>query len=203
MIPKLATFLIAGVLALPAQAREAPEWIVRVGVHPIQPQTTNHASLHVSDGVAFSASGTYMVARRMGIELFAAAPVEHDIGYVRDGEVAGKVAEVEHLPVALSAQYHFIDAAGRARAYVGIGLSYVNFINERTRGALAGADLDLASSLGLAAQAGLDLAIGGNWFVTIDARWLDIDTRARIDGRDAGNIEIDPYAVGMAIGRRF
>ncbi|MBL8267445.1 OmpW/AlkL family protein, partial [Steroidobacter sp.] len=87
--------------------------------------------------------------------------------------------------------------------YVGAGLNYTLFFDEKTTGALDGADLELDPSWGLAAQLGLDVHLGGSWFANIDARWLDIDTDAKLDGASLGTVEIDPYAFGVSIGRRF
>jgi outer membrane protein len=140
-----------------------------------------------------------MATERWGVEVFAALPVSHDITLLD----TGKVAEVKQLPSTASLQYHFFDPNGRIRGYVGAGLSYTTFMDESTSGALTGTDLQLDSSLGPAAQAGLDFDLGRAWFVSIDARWFDIDTAARLDGARLGTLEIDPYAFGMSIGRRL
>ena len=36
-----------------------------------------------------------------------------------------------------------------------------------------------------------------------DARWFDIDSDAKLNGASLGTVEIDPYAFGLSIGRRF
>ncbi|HTJ17991.1 MAG TPA: OmpW family outer membrane protein, partial [Steroidobacteraceae bacterium] len=59
------------------------------------------------------------------------------------------------------------------------------------------------ASLGPAAQVGLDFDLGRAWFLSIDARWFDIDTAAHLNDARLGTLEIDPYAVGMSIGRRL
>lgn len=197
--------LIAAIAAIgfawtsPTQAQDAARWIIRAGVHPIQPKPNNHPSVRVGDGAALTASGTYMLSRHWGLDLLAALPVEHDIRFVS----GDKAASVRQLPPTLSLQYHFLDSTGRARAYVGVGLNYTTFFNERTTGALTGQSLRLDSSLGPAAQLGLDIDVGKAWFVGIDARWFDIDTRATVGGIPLGTVEIDPYALGLTIGRRL
>jgi outer membrane protein len=100
-------------------------------------------------------------------------------------------------------QYQFLDPNGRVHGYAGIGMAYAGFVRERTSGAWAGAALQLESSLGAAVHAGLDLDVGGGWTVSIDARWFDIDAEPLLNGRGFGTVEIDPYAVGMTIGRRL
>jgi outer membrane protein len=191
--------LIGLVAASAAQAQELPRWILRAGVHPVQPKPHNHEQLQVGDGAAISFAATYMLSRHWGIEALAALPVEHEI--VLKG--SGTVARVRQLPPTLSLQYHFIDPNGRIRGYLGAGINHTSFFDESTRGVLLQSELNLADSWGPAVQAGLDFDLVRRWFVNIDARWFDIDTAARLDGASLGTVEIDPYAVGMTIGRRL
>ena len=197
LVPVIA--LAMSVAVCRAQAQESPQWILRAGVHPIQPRPRGHAPLQVSDGAAVTIAATYMATERWGVEVFAALPVTHDVT-LRD---AGKVAEVKQVPSTASLQYHFLDPNGRIRGYVGAGLNYTAFMDESTTGALTGTDLRLGSSLGPAAQVGLDFDVGRAWFVSIDARWFDVDARAHWNGARFGALETDMYAVGMSIGRRL
>lgn len=180
-------------------AQDAPHWNLRAGVHPVQPKLHNSDLIDVGDGAAVTFAATYMLDSHWGIEAFAALPVSHDLT-LRDQGHAGRI---EQLPPTVSIQYYFYDPNGRIRAYVGAGLNYTVFFNERTSGALTGAELSLASSIGPSAQLGLDFDLARAWFVALDARWFDIDTEARLDGARLGTIEIDPYAVGLFIGRRL
>lgn len=191
--------LALSVAVCTAQAQESPQWLLRAGVHPLQPKPRNHPQLHVGDGAAITFAATYMATRNWGLEVFTALPVTHDVT-LRD---MGKVAGVKQLPSTASLQYHFFDPNGRIHGYVGAGLNYTTFMDESTTGALTGTDLRLDASLGPAAQVGLDFDLGRAWFVSIDARWFDIDTPARLNGARLGTLEIDPYAVGMSIGRRL
>lgn len=191
--------LITVVAASAAQAQELPQWILRAGVHPVQPKPHNHEQLQVGDGTAITFAATYMLSPHWGIEAMAALPVEHEI-VVKD---SGAVARFRQLPPTLSLQYHFMDPNGRIRGYLGAGINRTSFFDESTRGVLQESELNLADSWGPAVQAGLDFDLGQRWFVNIDARWFDIDTVARLNGTSLGTVEIDPYAVGMTIGRRL
>jgi outer membrane protein len=197
LAPAIALALSVGVGT--AQAQESPQWILRAGIHPIQPKPRNHPQLQVGHGAAVTVAATYMLAERWGTEVFAATPVTHDVTL----RGTGKVAEFKQLPSTLSLQYHFLDPNGRIRGYIGAGLNYTIFMDADTTGALAGTQLRLDSSLGPAAQVGLDFDLGRAWFVSIDARWFDIDTPVHLNGARLGTVEIDPYAVGMSIGRRL
>jgi outer membrane protein len=139
-----------------------------------------------------------MLAPNWGVELLASLPFTHDI--TLNG--AGVVAETDLLPPTLSAQYYF-NPNGRVRPYVGAGLNYTVFSDERTWGPLQGTKLELDPSFGPAAQLGVEIDVIPGWIVNVDARWFDIDTDASLGGADLGTVEIDPAAFGLSIGHRF
>ena len=190
---------LALLLAGGAGAANASDWIVRVGGHYVDPKSDNHEVVSVDSGQSLTFNATYMLAPHWGVELLAAWPFSHDITLNADGS---KVAETKHLPPTLSLQYHFLPD-GKIRPYVGAGLNATIFFDEKTSGALAGTDLSLDDSFGAAAQLGVDFALSGDWLLNVDARWIDIDTDARLDGTGIGSVAIDPYAFGISVGRRF
>jgi outer membrane protein len=181
-----------------AQAQDVGHWIWRVGVHDIEPKSHNNDIVNVDSAYMLTFNGTYLFAPHWGVELLASLPFQHDVNL----NGGGKVAEVKHLPPTLSLQYHF-NPNGKWRPYVGAGLNYTVFFDESTTGALAGSDLKLDDSFGAAAQLGLDVELGGPWFANVDVRWFDIDSDAKVNGVSIGTVEIDPYAFGVSIGRRF
>ncbi|HKQ12688.1 MAG TPA: OmpW family outer membrane protein [Steroidobacteraceae bacterium] len=191
--------LMAAIAASQAQAQQQPQWILRAGAHPVQPKPHNHEQLQVGDGTAITFAATYMLDSHWGLEAFAALPVEHEIAL----KGSGLVANIHQLPATLSLQYHFPDPNGRIRGFLGAGINRTTFFDESTGGAWQGSELHLAESWGPALQAGLDFDIGQRWFISIDARWFDIDTSTQLSGANLGTVEIDPYAVGMTIGRRW
>lgn len=193
-----ATILATIILAQAAAAQDAGEWIVRSGFHSMEPKSGNHALVEVANQIGLTFNATYMFAPNWGVELFAALPFTHGLTF--DG--SGEVAEIDLMPPTLSAQYHF-NPNGSVRPYVGAGLSYTRFADERTWGVLQGETLALDASFGPAVQLGVDVEVIPGWFVTADARWFDIDTDATLDGADLGTVEIDPYAFGVSIGHRF
>jgi outer membrane protein len=193
-----ATILAAMGLVQAAVAQDAGEWIIRSGFHSIQPKSRNHALVEVESQIGLTFNATYMFASRCGVELLGALPFSHEI--TLNG--AGVAAETDLLPPTLSVQYHF-NPNGRVRPYAGAGLNYTIFSDERTYGALQGAKLELDPSFGPAVQLGIDVDVIPGWFLSVDARWFDIDTDAKLNGADLGTVEIDPYAFGLSIGHRF
>lgn len=183
--------------SLPAQAQEAGDWTFSVGAHAVAPKSGNGRlaggalAADVGDAWRPTVTAEYWFSRTWGLEILAALPFEHDIRL--NGAAAGST---KHLPPTVTLQYHF--EGERVRPFVGVGVNYTVFFEEQTRGPLAGTELDLGSSFGLAAHAGVDFAVGDAKWIRLDARWIDIDTDVRVNGTDVGTVAIDPLVYGAA-----
>jgi len=193
----LATGLLTGV----ANAYQAGDWLVRGGIWGAFPKSDNLSlplgTVEVDDGVTFGFNITHMISPNLGVELLGAWPFSHDI------KLGGrKVGETKHLPPTVTLQYHFLPQ-NPIRPYVGLGLNYTFFFDEGTTGALTGTKLSLKDSWGLAAQAGVDIDVTPDWFLNLDVHYIDIDTKAKVNGASLGTVEIDPWVFGINLGARF
>ena len=193
----LATGLLTGV----ANAYQAGDWLVRGGIWGAFPKSDNLSlplgTVEVDDGVTFGFNITHMISPNLGVELLGAWPFSHDI------KLGGrKVGETKHLPPTVTLQYHFLPQ-NPVRPYVGLGLNYTFFFDEGTTGALTGTKLSLKDSWGLAAQAGVDIDVTPDWFLNLDVHYIDIDTKAKVNGASLGTVEIDPWVFGINLGTRF
>src|SRR5690606_28415151 len=157
-----------------------------LGLGPLPPT-------EVGNSVRPTITAEYFIADNLGIEVLAALPFQHDI----DVRGVGKVGSTKHLPPVVSLQYHFANAS-KATPFLGVGLNYTTFFSEETTGALAGTELSLDDSWGLAVHAGIDFAIGERNAIRIDARWADIDTDVEVNGIEVGTANIDPLVYGAA-----
>lgn len=184
--------------ALPAVAAEAGQWQIAVGVHNVDPKSDNGSvvggalDVEVGSDVKPTITAEYFFTNNLGLEILAAWPFEHDISI----KGLGKVGSTKHLPPTISLQYHF--GEGSVRPFVGAGINYTYFSSEKTTGPLAGTDLELDASFGAAAHAGIDFDVGAKGAVRVDARWIDIDTDAKLNGADIGTVNIDPLIYGVA-----
>ncbi len=200
---KMKTLLAAGIaLGLgftgTASAFEPGDWLVRVGASYVSPASDNSDIVSVESATSATINFSYMMTDIWALELLAAYPFEHDIELL-DGT---KVGSTEHLPPTLSLQYHFMPTE-TFQPYLGFGINYTNFFSEKTTGPLTGLDLELGDSWGIAGQAGFDVLLSDNVFLNLDVRYIDIDTKARLDGESLGKVEIDPWVFGGHIGFRF
>lgn len=202
----VAAALTALLAAGPANALERGDIIIKAGFHNVDPKSDNGrvdalaADIDVDDDVQFTFDFTYMLSPNWGVEVLAALPFEHDVA------VGGNtVGSTKHLPPTISALYYF-NPQSDVRFYVGAGVNITLFFEEDTRGALAGADLELDTSFGPAVVAGVDFKLNDNWFINADVRWMDIDTDATITApglRLEPTVEIDPIVYGVNVGYKF
>ena len=203
MLRKLTLAIVVAIGAATAAHAEQGDWQVKIGAHAVDPKSNNG---HLAGGTlaagvdsAWSPTVTleYSVTKNLGIEVLAALPFEHDVKLN-----GAKAATVKQLPPTVSLQWHFVPDA-KVSPFIGVGVNYTRFSSIDETGPLSGAKLDLGDSWGLAAHAGVDVALAPRWSLTVDARWIDIDTDAKVGGVKVGSVAIDPFVYGVALGYRF
>ena len=207
----IAALMAAG----PAQA-EKGDWIVRVRAIMVAPNektgpvtpTFPTANTSVENSYAPELDFTYMATKHIGAELILATTKHHVTG---QGPLAGvgKLAGTWVLPPTLTLQYHLAPDA-HVRPYVGAGLNYTIFYNEKASAALNSAigktDVHLKDSVGYALQAGLDFDLTRRVFANLDVKYIDIDTKAKLTTGALINrerVHLDPLVVGIGLGMRF
>lgn len=108
------------------------------------------------------------------------------------------------------AQYYFGDKQDKLRPYLGVGVNYTTFFDEKfnDNGKDAGlSNLSLKDSWGVAAQAGLDYNLDEHWMLNMSVWWMNIETKTRFDDA-AGNhhsidTRLDPWVFMFGAGYRF
>ncbi|MFM7799409.1 MAG: OmpW family outer membrane protein, partial [Planctomycetota bacterium] len=179
---------------------QSTDWIVRGGISQVDPKSGDlalspTAKLGVDDDSGFSFDITKMLNEKWGLELFAAPSLKHST--TSDTATASTLyGKVEPVIQTITGQYHF-NPAGRARPYVGAGLGYAQFNGETPAG------LSLGRSWGPTAVAGIDLGITKRFFVNASARWVDMDSRVRLNGTKVGTVNLDPMIYSINLGYRF
>lgn len=204
MLKSAATLaLVSGLCAGTAQAYEAGAWLGRIGLYGAFPESDN---LNVAPGININAdnaysvgfNATYMVNPNIGIELLAGLPFRTEMNLTGEG----KVGKAKFLPPTLSVQYHLMPE-GTVHPYVGLGVNYTYFFDEKATGALSGNSLKLDGSWGIAGQLGIDVDVAPNWFVNADLRYISVKTDVTLGGVDMGTADINPWVVGLTVGTKF
>ncbi|HWJ04297.1 MAG TPA: OmpW family outer membrane protein [Steroidobacteraceae bacterium] len=198
---------VAAALAAPVAAHaEQGDWLVRVGLSQVNPEKESleipgTAFLVVDSDVSPTFNVSYFLTKHISTELLAAWPFTHgvDIRPFEGGK--SRVGYVDQLPPTLSLNWHF-NQDGTIRPYIGAGINYTLFSGEETAGPLGGNDLKLDDSFGAAGQVGIDMG-KGNWFVNVNARYIQIESDTTLNGVDIGTLEINPWVYGLHVGYKF
>lgn len=146
---------------------------------------------------------TYFFTDHFGAELILGTS-QHDV-YVDNGSTVVDAGSVRLLPPTLTAQWHF-NPKGKISPYVGAGINYTVFYDV-DNGALA--DVKYDNAFGWALQAGVDVALQGNWSFNVDVKKLFLETDMTADATGVGlapvksSVTLDPWIVGVGVGKMF
>lgn len=212
-------------VAVPASAQTSDETGIRAGDVLLRLRTIVVAPNEKSDGIkpTFPAEkvslgnavmpeidATYMVTDNIGFELIAST-TKHDFSGVSGttGSI-GRLGSTWVLPPTLTAQYHF-NSRGKVRPYVGAGVNYTIFWDEKASAGLQGAvgktGVHMSDSFGWAAQAGVDVDLTRKVFLNLDVKYIDITTDARLDtvaiGSQRTHVKVNPLVFGVGLGVRL
>jgi outer membrane protein len=176
------------------------------GITPAFPQER----LSVGNAVMPELDVTYMATDHIGFELIASTTKHTAKGTSGTTGGIGKLATTWVLPPTLTAQYHFAPAS-HVRPYLGAGINYTIFWNEKASDGLQAAvgttRVHMKDSFGWAAQAGVDMDITPKVFLNLDVKYIDIDTRVQLDTAAAGTqkvkLGLDPLVFGVGLGIRL
>ncbi|OBX05495.1 membrane protein [Gallibacterium genomosp. 3] len=189
-----------------AMAHQAGDIFVRGGPILVVPNTDTHNynggtfDFDVNSNAQLGLTSTYMITDNIGVELLAATPFSHEI------KLGGNtIAKTKHLPPSLYVQYYFLNADSPARPYVGAGLNYTTFFNEKSKFAPV-TDLKLKDSWGPAVNAGIDIKITDKLFFNTSVWWAKIKTKAtfKLNGNpQETRVTLDPAVFFIGLGYKF
>lgn len=226
----LATSLLAAAVAAPsAYAHQAGDILVRAGaVHVSTNESTSNVKLDrpgyanlggkatLNNDTQLGLNFAYMVTDNIGVELLAATPFKHEVHLKNTDVGSGKLGSLKHLPPTLSAVYYPMASGSAFQPYVGAGINYTWFFDEKvTSGAKNGSTfaapltkLKVKNSWGLAAQVGADYMLTDNIMINAQIRYIDIDTTAYAEvangaARAKVNVDVKPWVYMAGIGYKF
>ena len=186
------------VVAGPALAQSQGDWTIGIGVGNVNPKSDNGDlagfQADIDDDTRPIFTFEYFVRDNLGVELLLATPFDHDIAL--DG--VGDIGSTKHLPPTVSLNYHF-PTNSAWKPYIGAGINYTEFFEEES----SLGKLELDSSWGFAVQAGVDYMLSDTGMLRFTARYIDIETDAKLDGTKIGTAEIDPVVLSVSYVMKF
>ena len=219
--------MLAGVAAMPAEAQDdaaerigtrAGDVLLRARAITVAPNERSGSILpafpgekvRIDNSVMPELDLTYMATDNIGFELIASTTKHHADGRSGTTGSIGRLASTWVLPPTLTVQYHFMPRS-TVRPYVGAGINYTIFWNEKASSGLEDAvgrtRVHMSDSVGWAAQAGIDIDLSRKVFLNLDVKYIDIDTTARLDtaaiGTQRVRLNVDPLVFGIGLGLRL
>lgn len=185
-------------------AYETGDWVLRAGAATVDPREDSDLGLGLNSNTQLGLTATYMVTDRIGVGILAATPFQHDVSL--GGAV---IAEVEHLPPTVSAQYFFMDPSSAIQPYAGLGVNYTWTMDEDLTATGTGAglsNLDVDDSIGLAAEVGVDYQITDKVVLNAAVWYIDLQLDVSVDAGAAtltDELEVDPFVYMVGVGYKF
>lgn len=222
-----ATSLLALAIAAPSvQAHQAGDIIVRAGAITVQTKE-NTSSIKLDRPASADLGGkatlgndtqlglnfAYMLTDHFGVELLAASPFKHDVAIkgTAGGIADGKLGSLKHLPPTLSAVFYPLDSKSAFQPYVGAGVTYTWFFDEKVGSSATAAGFDnfrVNNTWGWTAQVGADYMLTDNIMLNGQIRYIDIDTTAYVNNNALGvrakvNVDVEPLVYMVGLGYKF
>lgn len=240
----LATAVSIALLALPVTglAHEADSLVLRLGAVMVEPDESSSdvkvdgigavagAKVGVDNNTQLGINLVYKFTDHLGLGVLGATPFKHDIAGADGLSGVGKLGSTKHLPPTITLQYFPLSPSSRVQPYVGVGINYTTFFEEKTDDNLTavfqavadanlganavkvtGVDMKLDDSFGLAAELGVDLLLTDRLMLNAAIWYADIGTEAQLTGKTAQNVnikakvdvDIDPMVYMVSVGYRF
>ena len=201
-------------------AQSAGTRMVRFGATQIAPQVNSgnmtapsFANTKTDVGSDSQPSGglTYMYTDNISFDLPFAVPFTHKLYGAGALEGAGQLGSVKALPFTVFGQYRFNEATSVLRPYVGLGLTYAYFFDERGSGALTATTnpggtatrLSIDSKFALSPQLGFSYVLNEKW--TMDASFSKtyLKTRTTFSTGQTIDTTLNPNTYSLGLGMKF
>jgi outer membrane protein len=203
-----------------ASAQQAAgTWAVSVGINNISPHETDALSApSIPDSKTKPGSDAQPVLNiiynfddHFSALLGLGTPYTHDLYGSGALSGTGKLGSLKQLPPTLFGQYHFLDASAPVRPYVGVGLTYAMFRDEKGSGTFTAISnpggspttFTVDNAWGVTPQAGVTWDITPRWFLDAWVAKTYISTTVHLSTGQSANAPLNPISEALTVGYRF
>ncbi|MEI8326653.1 MAG: OmpW family outer membrane protein [Betaproteobacteria bacterium] len=205
-------------------AQTAGTWMLRAGattMAPVGPSGCMSAPdygdgsgctrSNVSAATQLAGGVSYMYTDNLSIDLPLGLAFKHDVIGAGSMQGAGKLGEVQGLPITVFLQYRFLQAGSKFRPYVGIGLTYAKFFKEQgsyhltqtTNPGGPATTFTVDSKTVVTPQMGATVALNDKWFANVFYSKAKLGTTTHFSTGQTMHANLDPAAYGVAVGYKF
>ncbi len=199
----------AAVIPAAAHAGVLDRVQVKVGVAAVLPEESAKVSViggdvNISDEYVPTLQLEYFFNDHVSTELMCCF-ARHDVAAVNTALGRVNLGKVTHFPPTVTLKYRWT-SLGALQPYVGAGVNYTHFFNEKTPSSGPVTAIEYGDSVGPALQAGFDYKLDDHWSVNVDARKIWINTDVTIQAgptRIDAEVDVDPWVTTVGVGYRF
>ena len=205
---------------IPCFAQAADRWEIQAGFNRIDPQVRSddltapslpNTKINVDAGDSAIFTIRYALNDEIGMVFFGGLPYTHDIKGAGAIAGVGKIGETKQVSPTLIIQRRFYIPELRLRPYIGTGLTYTYFYDERGSNVLTsltnpGGDpttMKIKAAFGLTFQAGIEYDITDHWFVNAGALKTFISTKSKLSTGQEIKTDLNPISTNFTVGYRF
>lgn len=194
---------------VPAAVETLSPWMIRGRALIVHPQPDADltaggaaiagADVDISTSVVPELDISYFFTPNIAAELILGVTPHRVKG---TGSIDGvRIGDAWLLPPTLMVQYHFTEF-GMIKPYVGAGINYTFFFDEKAKGGFN--KFDLEDTIGFALQAGVDIMIDKHWGINLDVKKIFLEPDVSVNsGAIRGKVKIDPWLIGAGITYRL
>jgi outer membrane protein len=203
-----------------ALAQTAGSWAVALGYNNIAPQGTSdpliapsivNSTTKVSSDAQPIVNFTYMFTDHIAAEFGLGTPYTHKLSGAGSLQGADNLGSLKQLPPTLFGQYRFLEASSAFRPFVGVGVTYAIFRDEKGSGTLTAISnpggppttFTVDNAWGVTPEIGLTYAFNGKWFAEVMAGKTYISTTVHLSTGQTSKAPLNPIVSAVSIGYRF
>ncbi len=163
-----------------------------------------------NDNVVPTVAVEYFFTPNISVETICCVTAHHVS--IAAGTLKGNMAvdDVKIIPATFTAKYHL--PLGAIKPYIGVGPTLFLVISDKPSALVKSVGVTrtkLSSELGVAVQAGADIAMGNGYSLSLDAKKYWVSTTATFYAPVAGGValqtrhKLDPWVVSAGVAYRF
>lgn len=197
-------------LATGAASAQLPHNLqIKVGVSGVLPDesasiSTIGGDVNISDEYVPTTQIEWFFNDQVSAELLCCM-ARHDVVAVNTSLGDVNLGKISHFPPTLTLKYHF-NTDGVLQPYVGAGVNYTLFFDDKVPSGGPVTSIDYDSSFGGALQAGVDWKLNDHWSLNADVRkvWINTDVTIMAGATQINaDVDINPLIVTLGTGYRF
>lgn len=157
-------------------------------------------------------TATYMFTDNISAQLYGGVPLKHDMLGAGAIKGVGVIGTVKQLPPTLFGQYRFMPASAVFRPYVGLGLTYVKFEDERGTAVLTAitnpgggvpTTFKVKNAWGVTPQVGFTVSLNKSWYLDVSINKSIVKTKTTLSTGQYIDTTLNPVVSQVSVGYRF